>query len=185
MQKQKKTVQIKDFEGSSSYIIHLSLSLYIYKNQFFQIPGSLPLIRSVCMCKILPRIKWGQSLFSVSGLRRGWIMDSLAVFIYYYFVKWKDFGVDTLSLAEEFNQYSPLSMKPGGVITLFRWKGRSWESCPRLCRQLGLILNLELSVFWLMASNLRDWAVPMAGLGIAADLIALVQWMMCFLFLLL
>lgn len=52
-------------------------------------------------------------------------MDSLAVFIYSHFVKWKEFGVDTSSLATKFNQYSPLSVKQGSVITLFWWRGRT------------------------------------------------------------
>lgn len=72
-------------------------------------------------------------------------MNSPAVFCYSYFVKWKDFGVDTLSLATKFNQYSPLPLKQDGVITLFRWRGRSGENCPRLCRQLGPILSLVLA----------------------------------------
>lgn len=52
-------------------------------------------------------------------------MDSLAVFIYSCFDKRKDFGVDALSLAAEFNQYSPPSLKQSGVSSLFRWRGRS------------------------------------------------------------
>lgn len=87
--------------------------MYAREQHFFQLLGSK--VGVYVHVKFFPGQNGVQLFFSVTRLRVDWIMDFLAVFVYFYFVKWL--------LHSFYSLFSPPCLKQGSVISLMKKQG--------------------------------------------------------------